>query len=147
MNGAVPCLCAPSNVLCYAEKCGSPPPNPYISEMAPSCRFQKVYTYPPPPPGDDMFAHGSKTCRKCRKVPKPTKLGYSECPREICNGFLHLWTVHAHNALGRATSAVVPINFCKFGCCTRKGGGTECEALLAPALGGVGGGGAVGQRL
>ena len=24
------------------------PPNPYISEMAFSCRFQKVYTYPPP---------------------------------------------------------------------------------------------------
>ena len=26
-----------------------PSPNPYISEMAFSCRFQKVYTYPPPP--------------------------------------------------------------------------------------------------
>ena len=48
MNSAVPWLCAPSNVLCNAKKC--PPPNPYISEMAISCRFQKVYTYPPPPP-------------------------------------------------------------------------------------------------
>ena len=26
----------------------APSPNPYISEMAFSCRFQKVYTYPPP---------------------------------------------------------------------------------------------------
>ena len=48
-NGAVPCLCAPSNVLCCAEKCDHlppPPPNPYISETAFSRRFQKVYTYP-----------------------------------------------------------------------------------------------------
>ena len=27
-----------------------PVPKPYISEMAFSCRFQKVYTLPPPPP-------------------------------------------------------------------------------------------------
>ena len=45
----MPCLCAPSNLLCYTEKWQPPPsPNPYISEMAFSCRFQKVYTYPPP---------------------------------------------------------------------------------------------------
>ena len=38
-----------SSVLCYAENF-DPPPNPYISEMAFSCRFQKVYTNPPTPP-------------------------------------------------------------------------------------------------
>uniref|UniRef100_A0A7S4G2A0 Uncharacterized protein n=1 Tax=Eutreptiella gymnastica TaxID=73025 RepID=A0A7S4G2A0_9EUGL len=32
---------------------------------------------------DDMFAHRSESCRKCRKVPKPRKLAGSECPREI----------------------------------------------------------------
>ena len=31
-----------------------------------------------------MFARGSKSCRNYRKVPKPTKLAGSECPREIC---------------------------------------------------------------
>ena len=31
------------------------PPNPYISEMAFSHRFQKVYTYPPPPPMERIF--------------------------------------------------------------------------------------------
>ena len=33
----------------FAQKCDllPPPPNPYISEMAFSHRFQKVYTYPP----------------------------------------------------------------------------------------------------
>ena len=30
-----------------------------------------------------MFAHGSQSCRNCRKVPKPRKLAYYECPREI----------------------------------------------------------------
>ena len=44
----------------------------------------KKYTHTPPPPGDDMFAHRSKSRRNCRKVPKPTKLAGSECPREIC---------------------------------------------------------------
>ena len=33
-----------------------------------------------------MFAHRSKSCRNCRKVPKPTKLAGYECPREICFG-------------------------------------------------------------
>ena len=38
-------------MCCAALKNVNPsPPNPYISEMAFSCRFQKVYTYPPPPP-------------------------------------------------------------------------------------------------
>ena len=30
-----------------------------------------------------MFAHGSKSCRNCRKVLKPRKLAYYECPQEI----------------------------------------------------------------
>ena len=69
-------------LCCAALKNVKPsPPNPYISETAFSCTFQKVYTYPPP--GDDMFAHRSESCRKCRKVPKPRKLAGSECPREI----------------------------------------------------------------
>ena len=38
-------------MCCAALKNGNPPsPSPYISEIAFSCRFQKVYTYPPPPP-------------------------------------------------------------------------------------------------
>ena len=65
MNGAVPCLRAPSNVLCYAEKCHPPPIHTFLK-----WRFLadfKKYTHTPPPPlGDDMFAHGSKTCRKCQ---------------------------------------------------------------------------------
>ena len=76
------CVCVHRPMCCAALKNDNPsPPNPYISEMAFSCRFQKVYTYPPP--GDDMFARGSKSCRNYRKVPKPTKLAGSECPREI----------------------------------------------------------------
>ena len=77
------CVCVHRPMCCAALKNDNPsPPNPNISEMAFSCRFQKVYTYPPP--GDDMFARGSKSCRNYRKVPKPTKLAGSECPREIC---------------------------------------------------------------
>ena len=76
-------VCVHRPMCCAALKNVKPsPPNPYISETAFSCTFQKVYTYPPP--GDDMFAHRSKSCRKCRKVPKPRKLAGSECPREIC---------------------------------------------------------------
>ena len=75
-------VCVHRPMCCAALKNVKPsPPNPYISETAFSCTFQKVYTYPPP--GDDMFAHRSKSCRKCRKVPKPRKLAGSECPREI----------------------------------------------------------------
>ena len=84
INGStVQCHVCVHRPMCCAtlKNVTPPPPNPHISEMAFSCRFQKVYTYPPL--GDDMFAHGSKTCRKCRQVPKPTKLAYSECPREI----------------------------------------------------------------
>ena len=89
------CVCVHRPMCCAALKNDNPsPPNPYISEMAFSCRFQKVYTYPPPPPGDDMFARGSKSCRNYRKVPKPTKLAGSECPREMCScvlGCTGLW--------------------------------------------------------
>ena len=75
-------VCVHRPMCCAALKNVKPsPPNPYISETAFSCTFQKVYTYPPP--GDDMFAHRSESCRKCRKVPKPRKLAGSECPREI----------------------------------------------------------------
>ena len=85
------CVCVHRPMCCAALKNDNPsPPNPYISEMAFSCRFQKVYTYPPP--GDDMFARGSKSCRNYRKVPKPTKLAGSECPREI-------WLVETGNPL------------------------------------------------
>ena len=45
-------VCVHRPMCCATLKNGKPPsPNPYISEMAFSCRFQKVYTYPPPPPG------------------------------------------------------------------------------------------------
>ena len=43
-----------------------PPPNPYISEMAFSCRFQKVYTYPPPLPGLHMEAKVVENAEKCQ---------------------------------------------------------------------------------
>ena len=40
-----------------------------------------------------MFAHLSKSCRNCQKVPKPRKLAGYECPREI----------YVANALGTET--------------------------------------------
>ena len=36
-----------------------PPPNPYMSEMAFSHRFQKAYTYPPQ--GNDILVHWTKS--------------------------------------------------------------------------------------
>ena len=38
-----------------------PPPNLYISETAFSHRFQKAYTYPPPPLRNDFLVHWTKT--------------------------------------------------------------------------------------
>ena len=49
MNGAVPCLCAPSNVLCYAEKCDPPPLTHTFLKWRFLADFKK-YTHPPPPP-------------------------------------------------------------------------------------------------
>ena len=112
------CVCVHRPMCCAALKNDNPsPPNPYISEMAFSCRFQKVYTYPPP--GDDMFARGSKSCRNYRKVPKPTKLAGSECPREILwppitNMEMYCWLLEAIDILSfcfGAISSFFPI-FC-----------------------------------
>ena len=59
-----------------------------------------------------MFAHGSKSCRKCRKVPKPRKLAGSECPREIWltagtarGGTGHLGLTHTETQRGRLWTA------------------------------------------
>ena len=64
-------LCLLKNVTSYP-----PPPNPYISEMAFSHRFQKVYTYP------EILAQQTKSLENSQNVPKPTVLTRSECPRE-----------------------------------------------------------------
>ena len=58
-----------------------PPPTPYISEMAFSHRFQKVYIYPTQ--GNDISAHRTKSSKTLGKRPKPTELAHNECPREI----------------------------------------------------------------
>ena len=55
-----PVLCIVHFAALFAQKCDhlTPPPNPnpYISETAFSHRFQKVYTYPPPPTGRNFGA-------------------------------------------------------------------------------------------
>ena len=47
MNGAVACLCAPSNVLCYAEKCDPPTPPHTFLKWRFLADFKK-YTHNPP---------------------------------------------------------------------------------------------------
>ena len=72
------CCCVLTNVTTY------PPPNPYISEAAFSCRFQKVHTYPPPPQRNDILAHRTENSENLRKVPKPTELAhYDQPPRDM----------------------------------------------------------------
>ena len=85
-------VCVHRPMCCATLKNGKPPsPNPYISEMAFFLQISKTI-HIPPPPGDDMFAHGSKSCRNCRKVPKPRKLAYYECPQEICPRVTGIWS-------------------------------------------------------
>ena len=59
--------CASSNFQLCAQKCDHlpppPPPNPYISEMTFSHRFQKVYIYPPPP-REQYFGASDRKFRK-----------------------------------------------------------------------------------
>ena len=64
-------VCVHRAMCCAALKNDNPPPpNPYISEMAFSCRFQKVYTYPPPPPQVTTCLHVeakvAETTEKCQ---------------------------------------------------------------------------------
>ena len=47
------------------------PPNPYISEMAFSCRFQKVYTYPPPPQVTTCLHAEAKVAETTEKCQNP----------------------------------------------------------------------------
>ena len=82
-----PLCIAPSRVSSsfqlFAQNYGHlpPPPTPYISEMAFSHRFQKVYVYPPQ--GNDISAHQTKSSKTPGKRPKPTELAHNEFPREI----------------------------------------------------------------
>ena len=69
--------------LADASGNSSPPPTPYISETAFSHRFQKVYTSPPPPNGTKFWRIGPKFQNPPGKVPKPTALAQTKCPREI----------------------------------------------------------------
>ena len=49
------------------------------------CRWQKVYTSPPPPPkGNEISVHRTKSPENPGKVPKPTTLAWNEWPPEIC---------------------------------------------------------------
>ena len=59
-----------------------PPPNPCISEMAFSHRFQKVYTYPPL--RNEILVLWTKNGEKPENTRICSALAYSECPREIC---------------------------------------------------------------
>ena len=63
------CVCVHCPMCCAALKNHNPsPPNPYISEMAFSCRFQKVYTYPPPQVTTCLHAEAkvAETTEKCQ---------------------------------------------------------------------------------
>ena len=61
-----------------------PPPNPCISEMAFSHRFQKVYTYPPL--RNEILVLWTKNGENPENTRICSALAYSECPREICGG-------------------------------------------------------------
>ena len=52
--------CLRADFAALVLKNATPSPNPYISEMASSHRFQKVYTYPPPPYGTKFWCIGRK---------------------------------------------------------------------------------------
>ena len=58
-----------------------PPPNPCISEMAFSHRFQKVYTYPPL--RNEILVLWTKNGENPENTRICSALAYSECPREI----------------------------------------------------------------
>ena len=60
-----------------------PPPNPCISEMAFSHRFQKVYTYPPL--RNEILVLWTKNGENPENTRICSALAYSECPREICS--------------------------------------------------------------
>ena len=77
---SVPCII---EFPAVCSKIWSPgPPNQYISETAVSHRFQQVYTYPPPK-GNDILAHRTKSSKTPGKMPKPTELAHNGYPREI----------------------------------------------------------------
>ena len=62
--------CVSSLVQLCAQNCDHlpPPPNPYISETAFSHRFQKAYTYPPPPPTERNFGALDQNLKNPRKI-------------------------------------------------------------------------------
>ena len=67
-----------------------PPPNPCISEMAFSHRFQKVYTYPPL--RNEILVLWTKNGENPENTRICCALAYSECPREICPFPPHGWS-------------------------------------------------------
>ena len=67
--------------LRFCKNMVSDPPHPYISETAFSHRFQKVYTYPPPPKGRNFGALDQKFTKPRKSA---TVLAHTKCPREIC---------------------------------------------------------------
>ena len=83
-NCALHVLCTSSHMVLCAQKCDHrPPPNPYISEMAFSHRFQKVS--PPTPPGNNILACGTESSENLGKLPNPAELAHYELPlRDIC---------------------------------------------------------------
>ena len=61
-----------------------PPPNPYVSETAFSHRFQKAYTYPPPPPTERNFGALDQNLKKNPKIANSLRVGMNRMsPRDM----------------------------------------------------------------
>ena len=85
MNGAVPCLCAPSNVLFYAEKCAPPPTHTFLK-----WRFLadfKKYTHTPPPPYVMTCLHmEAKLVENAEKCQNPQSWHVMNVPERYVKG-------------------------------------------------------------
>ena len=68
----------------FAQECDHLPPQTHTFLKRPFLTDLKKYTHtPPPPPRDEILAHWTKSSQNPGKVPKPTALAHTKCPRQI----------------------------------------------------------------